>query len=569
MYVGSNESAGALAGIPHLYMLETGATDFTELTLPLDVTATTARPCFLAYRRRLYILGMYSPNIVIDEHKRVWRMGIHAPTAAPTVAASGTGLTNNYVLYLTFVQKDSEGKTIHESNLSAATSLSLTNQGRAWTSLPTSSIDVRVTHKRGYASVNGSVPHLVWERELSITSVTESISDSIVLNNTEAPVDSNDDLTHGRGVPQYARIGVIWRDRAWTVGDPGHVVNYSELFEPESAAVDPDERSKYTSTLPTKGGETIIGLQGFEDALVLYCVGAEYAITGYGETSFEMRRISRSTSCLSHHAIADARGTHIYPVADGIGLRVTPAEGAFRNLLENTYRDQWADEYEASPLPFEDSQAVFDEREGNYILLTNRTADTEDETETLAYVLPVDDTLKGETPNPALSHDIQTRKITSVGRYSPAGAKQGRVLYGSDEGFVYKEDPEDTDDDGDDYGKAITIRHKHMFFGDQVGDSNHGRQYHAIDIFAKSDQDMTLRAYTGDDDAASGMPQLEKVIPTASQSGATDKTSYRKTTELSGKGITVEIGVASPVGFEYRGMAVTHSVGSQTRNPTS
>lgn len=554
---------------PRLYVLDTGQADFTQFTLPTNVTANSQRPCFVPYRRRLYVLGMFTPNIVIDEHRKVWTMGIHAPLAAPTLGTGGgTGLTGAYIGYITFVQKDEQGKVIHESNLSEGSSeFSASNQNRSWGNLPITSQDPRVTHKRGYVSVGGAVPRLVWEREIATAGpVVESVSDSVVANQTPAPVDANEQLTHGRGVPAYYRFGAIWRDRLWGVGDPGDVVSFSELFEPESAKVDPDQKFAYSNTLRTKGGESIIGLTPFEDGLVLHCVNAEYVITGYGATSFEMRRISNVTS-LSHHGGANCHGGIIYPTANGLGFRQAPAEGAFRNIFARNYTDQWATNYVADPLPYESSQGVYDSRSGNYILLTSPATAPK----TLCYVVPAKLIVEEGNLDPPLMKWIQTRESTSVAVWSAVGAKQPTVVFGAADGYVRKMDATDENDDGDAYSKAATIRHKHFFFGDQGGDDDHGRTFHFFDVFAKTEnQNATFKAYPGDDDAASGVAPFSETIEASAVSGKVAKTSHRIASEdLSGKGVTVEITVSSPVGFEYRGFATEHSEGVQQRLPTS
>lgn len=568
-------ATGDVSGVeitPHLYFLQTGATDFTEITLPVGTAGTRLRPSFQSYRRRIYIQGLFSPSIVIDEHRNPWRVGIHAPLAAPSVAASGTGLTGTYIPYLTFVQKDSEGKTIHESNLSAAgATLTLSNQGRSWTSLPTTSMDPRVTHKRGYVSIGGAAPRLVWERELgTVTTVTESVSDTIVANNTATPVDTDGEtVLHARGVPPPARFGHVWRDRLWLVGDPGDTVYFSKLFEPESFRVDEDNRFNYIDTLRTKGGESIIGIRGFEDALVLYCVGAEYAIVGYGPTSFEMRKISSSTTCLSHHAIVDAYGHHLYPTATGTGTRVTPSDGAFRNLMRRTYADQWQTDYATYPRQFENSQAAFDQQGGNYILLTENTGTNK----TFSYVIPYDEVVEEGVTDPPILFDIQARRTTCIGVYSQGGAKQPTIVYGDEDGYIRKEDATDADDDGDTYNKALTIRPKHFWLGgDQGGDDNHGGVVAFISEFVKSpNQNFTINGYAGDDDAASGDPQFSKTVQSLDQVAArTDKTSHRVSVDrLSGKGVTVEVTASAPVDFEYRGFNLEYLPGGQSRNQSS
>lgn len=554
---------------PRLGVLEAGATDFTTVTVPSTVTGTPLRPCFLAYRRRFYVLGIFSPNVVVTEDRQVFPMGIHAPIAAPTLANSGTGLTGSYIGYITFVHKDPTGSyVIHESNLSAASStLSLTNGGRSWSNLPTTSIDSRVTHKRGYVSVGGAVPRLAWERELgTVTTVTETVSDSVLSTSTPAPVDSDSDLTHGRGAPPFFQFGAIWRDRLWGVGSPGDILHFSELFEPESFALDATKKFIHKNTLRTKGGESILGLFPFEDGLLIQCVGCEYVLTGYGPTTFEMHRVS-SVTAISHHGNANCFGALVYPTANGLGFRTAPAEGQFRNLMARNYIDQWATDYAAEPLPFETSQGVYNPRSGEYILLTNPATAPK----TKCYVIPARQVVEEGQLDPPLMKWIQTRETTCVGLWSAAGAKQPTVVFGGQDGYVRKLDATDGDDDSDTYGKDVTITHKHLFFGDQGGDDNHGRRFNHIDVFCKTEnQAATVSLYPGDDDASSGATPHSRQIDASAASGYVAKTSHRLgLNTVAGKGVTVKITADSPVGFEYRGFGIEYTEGGQTRLSTT
>jgi hypothetical protein len=106
----------------------TASQHFRQLFLPFGVDALAAKPSVVQYGDRLYMCGGHSDNIVVDEHERVNRMGMVAPSSAPTITgATGTG----YIGYLSFWDE----LTDEHSPLSAGTAISSTTP-RTWSDLP-------------------------------------------------------------------------------------------------------------------------------------------------------------------------------------------------------------------------------------------------------------------------------------------------------------------------------------------------------------------------------------------------------------------------------------------------
>lgn len=106
------------------------AEHFRQLFLPYGVSAGVGgRPSVSQYEDRLYVTGGYSDNLVLDEHERIHRLGMMAPTTAPEITgAAGTGVIG----YLSFWDE----LTDEHSALSGGKQISNATP-RTWNNLPT------------------------------------------------------------------------------------------------------------------------------------------------------------------------------------------------------------------------------------------------------------------------------------------------------------------------------------------------------------------------------------------------------------------------------------------------
>lgn len=128
---------------------EPSAEHFRQLFLPFGVSATGDKPAVCQYGDRLYVAGGYNDNLVVDEHERVSRLGLMAPSSPPTIAgATGTGSIG----YLSFWDE----LTDEYSPLSGGTAISGASP-RTWSSLPTYEPN-NFMYPEGYVSLTSDIP---------------------------------------------------------------------------------------------------------------------------------------------------------------------------------------------------------------------------------------------------------------------------------------------------------------------------------------------------------------------------------------------------------------------------
>lgn len=120
------------------------------------------------------------------ESSTVYEWGITAPSAAPTVAAAGTGLTGSYRAKITYCRK--VGSTVvSESNPSSASSAqSLTNESLRVTWVASS--DTQVTHVRLYRTIAGGSTYF-HDQDIAIGATTVDTSTADASLGTEVETD--------------------------------------------------------------------------------------------------------------------------------------------------------------------------------------------------------------------------------------------------------------------------------------------------------------------------------------------------------------------------------------------
>jgi hypothetical protein len=430
---------------------EPGSSTFEDHGLPDGVTLESPRPCFAKYGRTTIVNGRFRPGLVWrDDLGGLFKLGISKPdaTVTPVIAPSGTGLTGETFGYISFVQMD--GTTlVHEGALSAASNtLSLVNQGVEWT-LPGSAPDTRVTHVRGYRSMDGDVAKLVFTEPIATTTFTENVSEDVRQTSTPVPVVlspvDNETLVDAdaRGIPPYCLFCITYHDRMWYAGDPlfPQRVWYSRLFEPESVNL-------ATGYIDTRDSEAVTGVGVVGDQLVVFGQGVAYDIQGYTETDFNMRKLSPAYGCIAHHAIVNVQESLFFPSEQGVS--VYTGAGAIRNVMARSLRDYYTTDYKARPMEYQYATACHNARRGTYELLIAQ--DTEPKsTYYIAYYRPM---VEEGALEPYWSFKIRNRKDSAVGIVVRQRRTPRRNDYGSCDGFARREDDANADDDGDTYDIA-------------------------------------------------------------------------------------------------------------------
>lgn len=559
----------AIAGTGYtgkMYSAIPGATSFTELGLPAGVQGLDFKPSRVKAPDRALYVGQWSRPLTRGRDNQLHAAGLIGPSSAPTMTAGSGSIIGNCICRLVFSVKIGN-KVIQRSNPGpSAPTLSLSSGGRAWADIPTTAADARTTHVEGYVSVDGSISFRAFEVPLGVSTVTEATSTEDLASRTHLPVKTlrdgkvKDD-TLARGVPPYISVAVWWHSRMWYITPSRPGVGFSKLNEPES--VNP------TSFLPTKGGEFPVALGVLDRELIVFCARKSYGVQGFGLNDFRLDVASDSYGCISHWGAITIQGVIFFPSNQGMSAYF--GGGNFKNVMSWSRRADWVSQYASFESEYERAEARDNSADGEYVLAVDLPSSETNRTYIWkGYYRSMFEAGEGE---PYWSNDIMKRRTTSLGLFTPEGSKRSVLTYGSCDGYVRQADATDGDDDGDTYGKAYKLKHKHFFFGDQAGDDAHGRTYVGFDWFGKHGAvAASANFFPGDDssgDAATPPVSRSIAVPAATRAGrtATAKTSHHigSIPGLSGKGITVEVTGTSPVGMQHRGFAIEHREGPQSR----
>lgn len=536
-------------------------TDYSHVIgVPTGVTLRFRRPYQAKLRRRVVTVGRHSPGSIYDDSvDNAWKLGIQKPSAAPTVAAAGTGITGIVIIYYNW--RHWEGATlVHQGNISPASStLNLTNQGVNIT-LPATAPDARTTHVGIWASVDGDIPK--WVSDVTIGTTAASWTGPVSGRGDTIPVNSDGTInTDARGVPPVATYLRAYHKRLWYNSfDNPERTYYSLIDEPESVGP--------LAFIPTLGREAVVGYGEQGDELCVLCANVFYSVQGYSgggaNPDFVMRLVDDAVGTCSHGSIAKVYGQLHFADARG-GVYRYPGGGAKPvPLMQETHKTFWRAQYQANRAAYEDSQGYFDtDRQAYRLLIPGAPA--------FYYVGSYAASERGGMPE--WGPDDRARNDYCVGSLWDPLSQQSFHCVGSTDGYIRQENYRtNADDDGDALAKRLIIRTRHAFQGTQYGGRVHGGSCKEIMLYMKCEaQGFTVAGYGGDD------PARDALLPTwgpynlaaLAATGAVAETSKLiRPTKLSGKGFTIEITVTAPLGFEWRGHSISRVTGPQFRGRT-
>lgn len=464
------------------------ASDFHEIPLPDDVNTTNLRESFSSYDGQLLVVGGHTANLIITGDWKCWRQGIRAPVLVPTVAASGTGLTADVVCYLSWYDENTDER----SALSAPSqTISLANQGVAWTALPTDPGNDRVTHLEGWRSVDGSLPRLVWRRQVGVASVTESVAAGSL----------GEAFTEEFDIFPRCRFTVTWHGRQVMAGNDQ---------EPDTLYFSLIDRPERWSgiTLKTRTRQKIVGLAVVNDTLLVFCAFATEVVRGYTEDDLSIDIIQPQIGALSHFALAQAHGRLFVPTHLGAYL----TDGSSWNFIGNDIQTEWIHDLLVPPGP--DQNAYYkswaihnpvDRTFEMYIGLKQHGTRNSDNpsngipTYWSADYTPVVSQEGGGFGRPNWCYRTeasigQGREFYSASTFAVPGGRHQVTYRGGTNGVIYKDNPGIVPDD------FMRIRLSWNAFVDVGGDLDHGKKFTELDLFLQSeDYPWDLKVWTGDE----------------------------------------------------------------------
>lgn len=524
-------------------------TNFSSLSLPPGIVVNHRRPVAVEFLGRLYIVGLYSPGVVIGEEadSPTWKLGITPPALAPTITAIAaptgyTGVTGPAIPSSRFLHKRS-GKIIAFSPLGpVGDRVDLADQGRRWGNLATSADD-RATHIQGMLSQNGGRFRVAWEREIGATTVDEAVP-TLSLGN---PADEEEQaIVSSEICAKYAQR--MWYAR----GKDKFRVYYSAPNNPE--IID--------GSLETLDRSPIVGLGPRSDELVLFGARGMQAVRGFTSSDFVVHVVHSSIGSLNHTGIDNIHDQLWFPYLDGVYVY----DGGKPILVSEDIKDDvWMPDIKANPRAFYNSWAYHHDESTTYNLMTRRTT----EPLTICYVGNYHDYYNG-TGDVMWMTDGRNREDVS-GLMSRIVGKRFSL---STDGFVREEDvASNANDDSDTFNKAMIIRHGVNFFGAPGGDPEEGKTFGPIYTFVESEfTGWTLNVMAGEEGivqsirpdnvihwwreqvAASASSEVRTINAVSHTLVFSAKTSHWHWPErVAGQGLMIEIRATAPRQLTYRG----------------
>lgn len=323
----------------------TPSTDMRLMALPSGTFGVNRRPSWTKYNfgrhSRLFGVGSWTSNVIVDEHMRVTRQGIPAPNVVPTLTAAGTGLTNTSTLRFRF--KDSLSGRV--GPLSApSTPLALVNQARVSGNIPTTCPDPCVDIVQGLMEVDGSTPRVAWERQLGTANVTESVATLALL---DAAPDDFTDMPLGTMNTLFHDVQVV----------AGNHIYPERAFFSATAELDRHE-GLYAQT----DGEFITGLWCHGDYVFINSHEKVYRVQGFTATDINRDVEKNDLGVINHDGIVVFHRKVILPTTIGFQLY----DGMWHHLMRDR-QAEWLREYALYRNQYEAAQAYYNPRRGAYI----------------------------------------------------------------------------------------------------------------------------------------------------------------------------------------------------------
>lgn len=549
--------------------LETESTTaFALKAMPAGVTLKSRRPCDAKYRRGLVMNGRWDPGLIFrDDLDLLNKIGITAPSVAPTIADTGAGiLVGIHIVYYSYVHK-SGATIIHQSNLSpgSAASANLVNRQLTVSGLPTAApaADPRVTHVRLWGSIDGDLPKFIVDLDFpTLVGSGGTYVYNIARGSTTPPVNVDGTLNSGaRGVPPYTLYCIVWASRVWFFGDPSNPQRawYTLVDEPESV----DLTDQF---LDTTDREAITGAGIQDNSLiffgtsVIYRVSAQLSSLG---TEFTMKKVSRSVGCISHHSIVNINHRLWFAAEDGVAMYDGTPHKMMLDLTE-----YWRVDLKAKLLRYRNCIGKNDTKYNAYVLLIPYLAPGDRPFYYVGHYAGVDPSLGGGGAQPDWEFDVLARPDYTIGELYPSGSDKSELYTGGPDGWVRRTNVDtDASDDNDSYLKKLTIRTKHYPFGAQMGGKQRANTLKELMLYLRSAvNSWVLSIFSGSPAAreAAAPTWGPYTFGTTLPAGGIDETEkFIRSTKVSGKGATLEIQVTSPVGFQYRGNSLNASKGPQ------
>lgn len=277
---------------------------------------------------RLYLTGNAAypqkTNLALLGSSTYYRMGVPAPTGAPSVAPSGgTGTAEDRVYVYTYLA--TFGTVIEESAPSPASALVSVLPGGTVTvgTFTAPPGGYNITGRRIYRSVAGLTTDS-YEFVAEISLATISYADSLTVAQLGEALG-----TIGWTMPPDALTGLVALPGGYLAGFVNNTVYFSEPFFPHAWP------ARYGISIPFK----IIGLAAYGSSLVVMTEKNPYIINGSAPGFLSAERVPMEEPCVAKQSIASDQDGVVYASPNGlIGI----GSGFRGNLTRDLFtRDEW------------------------------------------------------------------------------------------------------------------------------------------------------------------------------------------------------------------------------------
>jgi Big-like domain-containing protein len=288
-----------------------------------------------------------------------------------------------------------------------------------------------------------------------------------------------------------------------------------------------------------------------------------------------VEKISPTIGLLSHFGYVDIHGRLWFPSREGVYVY----DGAFK-LVSREIWQLYRQEYLATSVAFHQMQAIHDEYRKIYKLLYRKNPVSTIQSRYFCgnYTSFEPVVAADQNTQPDWTMDFRGRRDSAMGMVS-FGDGESKLLVGSCDGKIRAENDETNgDDDGDSYGKALTLQTGCNLLGLPAGgDEEDGRTVTAFWCYLQSeDTAWTLRLVGGDEDAITGATQgslldnvsmwfRQDVVASAQQAKVAKTIHFFAPERVSGRGLVVQIYALSPIGLQFRGFGAGVGPGPATR----
>jgi len=544
------------------------------------IFSTGRKPCFVNFQGDIYVAGAFSRVLVRHKvDRRMLPAGI-IPVRQKIAIANGVGAggsTASGVLgYVTLLHKSGD-RVLAESDRSNVVDVGPSaGTGWVWSNLPTTGEDFRVTHIRGYRSMDGDDYRMAWESPFGLSSFTENV---LTQNRTILGQIAGRNALPPKGVHYMTD----WGGRMFYARTAEHPYRTWWSAPGNPQYVDP------SNFVDTWDRGAVTGLAKQNTNLCVFEAREGHLVRQFGQESlndFVLVKIENSVGCINHFGLVEIHRKLWVPAEDGMWI----FDGGFRYLMRD-FRRYWVADYKANPMAFQTGFGYDDRKAKTYVFVTARDPvqdlgeKTDLECGTIAYVGTYESfepTMGGQNPEPDWTLDVYGRR-NSAALYDSAGD----VLIGSCDGIIRKHDDADPNDDDDAIEKELIIRHGHQVYQRPGDDIESGKTLTSFWCYVEAELNAwTLYLLAGDEDAwnqirpdntwtfykktvAASLKTYAKTIGLVTRTfQALPKTVHVvEPQRVSGRGWTVEIRATNAVGMKYRGHGGSFEKGPAERLP--